>query len=292
MKKVFIVLFLIILMPYIIINFFYHEKKDLIFVKVKRDNNIIEIPLENYIVGVVAGEMPASFNIEALKAQAVAARSYVLKKITNNNNYDVTDNTLTQVYLDQRELKDKWQNSYNANIKKIKKAVNDTKGEYLVYDNDIVEAFFFSTSSGYTENIEEIFSEDRPYLKSVASLWDDISPSFNEIHYFSKYDFCNKLEIICDKLDVSILEKTSTGRSKKIMVNTQIFDSNIFIQKLNLKSTFLSINITDDYIIIETKGYGHGVGMSQYGAEAMALKGYNYDDILKYYYQGVEIKKI
>lgn len=289
MKKV-IILLTIILLPYIIISTFYHEKKDTIFVKVKIDQKIVEIPLEKYIVGVVAGEMPADFNVEALKAQAVAARSYVLKKISNNQ--EVTNDTLTQVYLDKKKMKIKWQNKYEENIEKIKKAVQETKGEYLVYNNDIIEALFFSTSSGYTENSEEVFSESRPYLKSVVSSWDSISPVYQETRYFLKDDFCQKLDIDCQKIEIEIIEKTKTGRSKKIKVNDKIFTSSEFTKRLFLRSSFLTIEQTDDYIIIETKGYGHGVGMSQYGAQAMALIGYNYQEILKYYYQDVEIKKI
>ena len=289
MKKV-IILLTIILLPYIITSIFYHEKKDTIFVKVKIDQKIVEIPLEKYIIGVVAGEMPADFNVEALKAQAVAARSYVLKKISNNQ--EVTNDTLTQVYLDKKKMKIKWQNKYKENLEKIKKAVQETKGEYLVYDNDIIEALFFSTSSGYTENSEEVFSESRPYLKSVVSSWDSISPVYQETRYFLKDDFCQKLDIDCQKIEIEIIEKTKTGRSKKIKVNDKIFTSSEFTKRLFLRSSFLTIEQTDDYIIIETKGYGHGVGMSQYGAQAMALIGYNYQEILKDYYQDVEIKKI
>ena len=281
MKKCIIIIFIIILLPF---NIFYHDKSSDILVKVKTNKKIITIPLEEYIIGVVAGEMPSSFEMEALKAQAIVSRSYVIYKIKKNNTYDVTDNTLTQVYLDKRELKG------IKNLNKIKKAVNSTKNQVLVYDNDVIEALFFSTSSGYTENVKEVFKEDRPYLRSVPSFWDQDSPLYSEINYFSKEDFCSKLGIECSNINIEITEKTSTGRSKKIKVNDKIFNSNEFIKKLNLKSSYLDIRVADN-IIIETKGYGHGVGMSQYGANALAKKGYRYDEILKYYYQGTEIKK-
>lgn len=292
MKKGIFIIFLIILLPYIILNVFYYEKDNDILVKVKTNDKILSIPLEEYIVHVVAGEIPVSFNDEALKAGAIVSRSYAIYKIKKNNSYDVTDNTLTQIYLTDEELKEKWKNDYLKNLQKIKDVVYKTKGQVLVYDGNVIEALFFSTSPGYTENSNEVFKEERPYLKSVPSSWDQASPVFREVNYFDKQDFCDKLSIKCSNLNIEITETTSTGRSKKIKVNNKIFASDDFIKKLNLKSTFLTIEVTSDSVIIETKGYGHGVGMSQYGANELALKGYRYDEILKYYYQGVQIKKI
>lgn len=287
MKKGVLILFLVILLPYLVNIFFYHEKGTNNLVKVKIDNKVINVPLEEYIIGVVAAEMPVSFDIEALKAQAVASRSYVAKK-----KFTVTNDTSNQVYLNKSTLKKKWGSEYKQNINKIKKAVYDTKGEVLVYKNEVIEALFFSTSSGYTENSEEVFSESRPYLKSVASTWDSISPSYQEIHFIKKEEFCDKLSIDCNNLEIKIVDVTSTGRSKKIEINNKIYDSSEFIKKLNLKSSYLTISVLNDNVVIETKGYGHGVGMSQYGALAMALNGSKYDEILKYYYQNSEIKKI
>ena len=292
MKKLMFIPFFIVLLPYITLGIFYREQENDILVKVKTDNNVLSIPLEEYVIHVLAGEMPASFSDEALKAGAIVSRSYAIYKIKQNKSYDVTDNTLTQVYLTDDELKEKWQKNYVNNLKKIKSAVYKTKGQVLTYDNDVIEALFFSTSSGYTEDAKEVFSEERPYLKSVPSLWDQASPVFSEVTNFSKEDFCNKLNITCSNLDIEIIETTSTGRSKKIRVNKQIFNSNDFIKKLGLRSTFLNIKVIDNNVVIETKGYGHGVGMSQYGANALALKGYKYDEILKYYYQNTQIKKI
>ncbi len=219
MKKGIIVLFLIVLLPYIILSFFYDEEKNILYVKVKTDKTIISVPLEEYIVGVVAGEMPASFHEEALKAQAVAARSYVLNKIKSNNSYDVTDNTLTQVYLDEDKLKSKWKDNYDQYLKKIRRAVYSTEGEVLVYDNEIIEALFFSTSPGHTENAGEVFKSNRPYLESVISD-DSNSPMYSDITYLKKKDFCQKLNITCDNLTIAITDKTSTGRSKKIKIKS------------------------------------------------------------------------
>lgn len=301
MKHIALTILIMILIPYMVVTFFVDEKvvkieEEKLIVKVKKeDETILQVPFEEYIVGVLAGEMPVNFELEALKAQAVAARSYVLKKMENNtNDYDVVNTVMNQVYLEETTLKEKWENKYQEKIEKIKKAVLETNGEYLVYDGKIVEAFFFSTSSGKTENVEEVFSETLPYLRSVDSSWDsEVSPVFNETNTFSLEDVYSKLQIDNSKdFNYSILETTSTGRIKKIKINDIELSGSDFAKRLGLRSNFFTITKLENNILITTKGYGHGVGMSQYGAQAMALKGYKYDEILKYYYQGVEIKKI
>ncbi len=295
MKKIILLILIMLLIPYMIIVFLTKDNNQ-IEVRIKKENNeIIVVELEEYIIGVLAGEMPLSFNIEALKAGAVASRSYVLKKIQNNNKeYDVVDTVMNQVYLDESKLKEKYGENYKEKIKKIKQAVEDTTGEYLSYNDEIVEALFFSTSTGKTENVEEVFNEYLPYLRSVDSSWDsETSPIFSETNTFTLNEFYEKLDLsIKEKLNYQILETTSTGRIKKIKINDKEFSGNEFATKLGLKSNYFEIMIFDTNILITTKGNGHGVGMSQYGAEAMAQKGYKYDEILKYYYQNVEIKKI
>lgn len=303
MKQVILISLIIILIPYMVVTFLVDEKKKPITIQEnglsvrvkKEDESIIEIPFEEYIIGVLAGEMPAKFELEALKAQAVAARSYVLKKMENkNNDYDVVDTVMNQVYIDESKLKDKWKNNYEENYNKIKNAVELTKGEYLVYDDEIVEAFFFSTSTGKTENVEEVFSETLPYLRSVDSTWDsEVSPVFSETNTINIEEFYKKLELnYSDDFNIEILETTSTGRIKKLKINDIEMNGNDFTKKLGLRSNYFTITKLENNVLITTKGYGHGVGMSQYGAQAMALKGYKYDEILKYYYQNVEIKKI
>lgn len=305
MKKIILILTIILLIPYLIVTLFIKEdisKIKFIFtdeqkVRVKQtDNgNIIEIPLEEYIMGVIAGEMPLSFEEEALKAQAVAARSYVLKKISQNykNEYDVVDTVLNQVYLDDETLKNKWQDTYYEKIEKIKRIVLDTKGEYLTYNGEVIEAFFFSTSTGYTENCEEVFIEALPYLRSVESHYDEISPVYETQSIFSLNEFYQKLNLkYSDLININILKTTSTGRIKKIKINDKEFTGSEVASKLQIRSNFFEIKQNGNQVIVNTKGYGHGVGMSQYGANGMAKEGYNYEQILKHYYTGVEISKI
>ncbi len=267
-------------------------------VRVKRVsvNKIEEVPLESYVIGVVSGEMPISFHEEALKAQAVCARSYVIRKMNQNKEkeYDVVDTISNQVYQDEEELKTKWKDKFEENYQKLQKIVNETIGEYLTYDGEVIETFFFSTSNGYTENSEEVFSKALPYLRSVESSWDEeVSPVFNSTAQMSLTDFYTKLELPYSKnLNYEIIEKTEAGSIKKIKINNKEFKGTEVRTKLGIRSTYFELEVVGTNIVIKTKGYGHGVGMSQYGALAMAKKGYNYKDILKYYYQGVEISKI
>lgn len=305
MKKLIFTTILIILIPYIFVSIFIREPEEIKFkymsnmtIRIKRSatGNIDVVPIEEYIVGVVSGEVPISFEMDALKAQAVAARSYVLKQLeyNRNNDYDVVDTVMNQVYLDSDQLKDRWGDDYVTNLNKAKMAVLETKGEYLDCNGSVVEALFFSTSAGYTENSGEIFPTQQPYLKSVASTWDaDVSPVFNDYFYFTLGDFYSKLGLgYDDNLRVEVINTTSTGRVKQIKINDKLFSGDDVQYLLGLRSTFFTIIQDGSNITINTKGFGHGVGMSQYGAQGMALNGYKYDEILKYYYQGVEIKKI
>lgn len=305
MKKIFFATLLIILIPYILITVFIKEPEEVKFkymsnmtIRIKRNStgNIDVVPIEEYIVGVVSGEVPISFEMDALKAQAVAARSYVLKQLEYNKNkdYDVVDTVMNQVYLDNDQLKNRWGNDYESNLNKAKAAVLETKGEYLDCNGSVVEALFFSTSTGYTENSGEVFPTQQPYLKSVASMWDaDVSPVFNDYFHFSLADFYRLLGVeYRDNVYVEVISTTSTGRIKQIKINNKVFSGDQVQYLLGLRSTFFTITQNGNSVDINTKGFGHGVGMSQYGAEGMALNGYKYDEILKYYYQGVEIKKI
>lgn len=309
MKRIMLMTVVLVGIPFFVVFYFdnnhnnYEKEIKLdyvsnVMVRVKRVNKdkIEKINLEDYVVGVVAGEMPAEFEIEALKAQAVASRSYVLKKMNDNisNSYDVLDTTSNQVYLDNEQLKDKWQDKYITYINKIKKVVNDTSMEYLEYDGKPANTMFFSTSNGYTEDSKMVFSEDIPYLRSVESMWDkNVNDNFNYKTSFNLKDFYNILGLkYNDKLSVVVLERSNSNRIVKIKINGKEFSGRDIYNKLKIRSTDFEIIQEKDKVIINTKGYGHGVGMSQYGALGMARDGYKYKDILKYYYKGTLLKKL
>ena len=301
-KKILLFSFLIIIIPFIVVTIFIRDDEVTFnfssnsVVRVYRSgtNVIDDVPIEDYIVGVLAGEMPVEFSKEALKAQAVAARSYVMTQIERNikNDYDVIDTVTNQVYLDKEHLKSVWKENFTDNINKIKTAVLETKGEYIAYNGKVAEALFFSTSPGVTENSEDVFSNKVAYLRSVDSEYDSISPVYSISTTFTLEEFYKKLNLsYSDDLKIEVTDKTSTGRVKKIKINGKEFSGSTVMSKLNLKSTFFEIIRESSNITVKTKGYGHGVGMSQYGAEGMAREGYNYQDILKHYYTGIEIKK-
>ena len=280
MKKLILTTLLILIIPVIIIKILTpkkiknktYQKTDNITVRVKRENkNTIEkIPLEKYLIGVLAGEMPVSYDIEALKAQAVAARTYTINKIEQNKTkeYDVVDTTNDQVYKDEQQLKEIWKEKYNENTKKLKQAIKETNGEYLTYEGKPIHAFFFSTSSGTTENCKDVFGESLPYLVSVSSTWDENSPSYQGELKLTKEEFCQKLEINCNEIKINI-ERNETNSIKNITINNKTLKGTDFRFKLGLKSTNLEIEQANNNIIIKTKGYGHGVGMSQYGAKEL-----------------------
>lgn len=303
MKKILLLTCSIICIPYLIINLFIRDDEmkfqytSNMQVRVKRTetDEIVFVPFEDYIIGVLAGEMPVTFEKEALKAQAVAARSYVMKQMVYNKDkdYDVVDTVTNQVYLDNRYLQSVWKEDYTEKINKIKMAVLETYNEYLDYKGQVADALFFSTSVGYTENSEEVFSNTVPYLRSVVSEWDEISPVYQVNYSFQLDDFYKKLGLTYkDTITIEKTKTTSTGRIKQLKINGTSFDGSTVVTKLGLKSNHFTIVQNGNTVSITTKGYGHGVGMSQYGAQGMALKGYNYQEILSYYYQGTSIKKI
>lgn len=306
MKKIIYVTLLLIILPAITIliltslikdikeNKYLFEKNTIVRVMRNEKKQIEKIPLEQYLIGVLAGEMPVNYEIEALKAQAVAARTYTLRKMETNKNYeyDVIDTTDDQVYLEDEYLKQIWQSNYNTYIKKIKQAIQETSGEYLTYDGKIIKAFFFSTSSGTTENCKDVFGENLPYLVSVSSTWDETSPSYLDTKILTKQELYEQLEIpYQEELNINI-ERNETYSINTITINNITLKGTEFRTKLKLKSTNIEIKQTENQITLISKGFGHGVGMSQYGAKELAKQGYTYEEILKYYYKGIEFKKI
>ncbi|MDE5539318.1 MAG: stage II sporulation protein D [Bacilli bacterium] len=255
-------------------------------------SNPFYIDLEEYVVGVVGGEMPASFNMEALKAQAVAARTYALYKMQNIDGYVLSTTINDQVYLSKEKLKAKWGNEFDYYYERVKKAVEETKGQVLSYNGEIIIAYYFAISNGYTEPAQTVFKETRDYLVSVDSNWDKSYSAYSSTFTMLRSNFCAKLNIDCEKIVISNVVRSETGYVREITINNVKFTGIQLFNKLGLKSTDFTITVSGDNVVIKTNGFGHGVGMSQYGAQGMASKGYSYDKILKHYYKNTEIVNI
>ncbi len=274
-------------------SFFNPEKT--IKIKTKEDK-IKELKLEEYLIGVLAAEMPASFHEEALKAQAVAARTYAMYKImhSENEDYNILTDVTNQSYITKEEMQQKWQKDYAFYVNKITKAVSETEKEVMYYGNEIIEAFYFAMSNGTTENAQSVFQEEVPYIKSVPSTWDNETlKNFTVETTFSKEEFCNKLKLEnCNQIEIDNINRSTSNRVNKLQINNNEYLGTEIRKLLNLRSTDFTIDIELDKVTIITRGYGHGVGMSQYGANGMAKEGYNYQDILNYYYNDITIKKM
>ena len=247
----------------------------------RSNGEILNLTINEYLIGAVAGEMPASFNIEALKAQAVVSRTYLLKRIKNNN--IIIDSTMQQVYKDNNELKNMWKNDFDKYYSKIKKAVLDTDKIAIYYNGDYIDALYHSTSNGYTLNSENVWSNAIPYLKSVESKWDLNASSYLKN---TNKDIAYVLSLfgIDDINKIQIVSRDDTNHVKEIKVGDKIYKGTTFRSLLKLRSTDFDIMVNDNSVVFITRGFGHGVGMSQYGANGMANEGYNYIDILNHYY--------
>ncbi|NLW06643.1 MAG: stage II sporulation protein D [Clostridia bacterium] len=270
-------------------------------------------PLEEYLVGVVAGEMPANFEVEALKAQAIAARTYTLKKIeqakdlpgSRHENADIcTDATHCQAWLDEASLRQQWGLvNYWRYHKRIKDAVNATRGLVLTYQGKLIEPVYHSNGGGRTESAAAVWGGDIPYLQSVASPWDRESPHYRDSLSFSLQELENKLGVNLSAVPAAalaapsgsamkVIEQTPTGRVKTIVIGDKTFAATELRQLLGLPSTDFSWEVAGEQIIFTTIGYGHAVGMSQYGANGMAAEGKKFNEILSHYYQGVKIERV
>jgi stage II sporulation protein D len=277
---------------------------------ISKENITKELSLEEYVTGVVAAEMPAEFEVEALKAQAVAARTYALAHITelggvlckNANGANLCDTVHCQAYITKEERMRLWPKSSSEKYwSKIEMAVTSTLGEVLTYNGELVmEPYYFATSSGKTENSEEVFSNSIPYLRSVESLGEERAPKFKSSKSFKYKELSEiinknynnaKVTSANIKKQITIIERTEAGSVKTIKVGSITMTGSKFRTMLGLNSSNFKITFNSNDIDIDCSGYGHGVGMSQWGADAMAKEGKAYIEILNHYYQDTSISK-
>ena len=271
-----------------------------------KNKKVQNIDIEEYLYGVLSGEMSAKFNIEALKAQAIAARTFTIyNKEQGKKHKDAvvcTDYTHCQEYKSEEDLlKTNGEEWINEFYPKIKQAVNETKGQIITYEGSPILPLYFSTSSGNTENSEEVFSDSYPYLRSVESPYDKNAPKFASNIKINNNDFIKtinksypKAKLYEENLSdqIKILNRSEGGSVNKIKLGNKELEG-VDIRKLfNLNSSNFEIKFNDKYVDIVVKGYGHGVGMSQWGAEGMANEGHMYYEILTHYYTDTDIKDI
>lgn len=248
--------------------------------------------LEDYVIGVIAGEMPASFSMEALKAQAVASRTFALYKMNTISDYILSTSVNDQVYITIDQMKEKWGDDFNYYYERVKEAQESTEGEVLMYQGNLASTYYFAISNGYTDDALTVFNEDKDYLVSVSSPWDKNYQSYTSTYTLSKEEFCNKLSVTCGEVIITNVSRADNNYVREITINGKTFTGIDVFQKLNLKSTDFTITVDNDIVSILTYGFGHGVGMSQYGALGMANSGYTYQDILTHYYPNTEIQKL
>ncbi len=260
---------------------------------IKKNNNF-----EDYIVGVVSAEMPISFEEEALKAQAVAARTYAYKRI-DDINAQVDYNSIGQAYNSIEDMKAKWGSNFDVYYDKVKKAVYETEGIIMTYEDQPIEAVFHSTSAGITEVSENIWGKNLPYIKSVDSKVDEQAPNFIYKTSIPNSQIVDKLSKEYKNLDKNTIissfeidERSQAGYVLNVEVCGQKISGREIRTLFGLRSTNFTIEKTKDSIDFTTKGYGHGAGMSQYGANFMAQDGKKYEEILNHYYIGINLQKI
>lgn len=260
-----------------------NSKTVIVYVKDKD----LYLDLEDYVTGVVAAEMPALFDEEALKAQAVASRSYAMSSVKNHI-ITISSSISDQVYKTNYELSDNWQGNYDKYFKKIQEAVRETENLVIKRDNKILRTYYFSMSNGYTENSLAVFNEN--IFESVSSSLEQKLSNYLKTVTFTKNELCKLLKL--DDINIQNIKRNETNHVDKIIINNKEFTGVEFRKLLNLRSTDFEIEEDNGEYIIATKGYGHGVGMSQYGANEMAKIGKKYEEILNHYYKNTEIKKI
>ncbi len=266
----------------------------------RSETNVVEdITYADYIFGVVAAEMPALYEIEALKAQAVAAHTFALhRKATNSDKeYDITDDfTLDQAFITEGAAREKWGENADEYIKKIKTAVSDTQNLALTYNGEIALAAYHAISFGKTEDCKNVWGGSRPYLTSVISIGDKLSPNFISTKTVSVAEFkalFPTLNLTDNPKDYfKDIQKTDAGTVKTLNVCDHQISGSEIRKALDLRSACFDVSQKDNTFTFTVYGYGHGVGMSQNGANYMAQQGADYKEILYHYYKGCKIEEI
>ncbi len=271
----------------------------------KKMGEVEQVNLDEYLCNVVSAEMPANYEIEALKAQAIVARTYTIYKILNkkHDTADICDDsTCCQAWISKDDRLARWEESQReSNWQKIVSAVNDTKGKIITYDDKPIDAFFHSNSGGVTEVPVNVWGgTGYPYLQSVETAGEDTYTQYSSEVVFTQEQLINKLKEKYSDIsidfsnsdDIKIMDYTESTRVKTVKFGNHEISGVEARSLLGLRSTNFEISIDDDNIKFSVKGYGHGVGMSQTGADSMAKQGSSAEDIIKHFYTGVEVSEV
>lgn len=263
----------------------------------------VDMTLFEYVCGSVAAEMPLAYDEEAIKAQAIACYTNALrlKKYGNEGNGDISDNTAVhQGYIDENGRREKWGADFEKYEKKLQDAVKAVEGLAITYDGKLCVAAFYAISSGQTETAENIWGTAVPYLTSVESAGDRTSSGYASSLTLNTDDFFTCLK----KLDpsatkpatlaniIKITSASPSGTVLKATVNGKEYSGEEIRSAFGLRSPVFTVKSDEDTLTFSVSGYGHGVGMSQFGADYYAKEGYTYEQIIKHYYPGVEITAI
>lgn len=286
-------------------NTYNYSKYGTISLLHKKTGEVEQVKLDEYLCNVVSAEMPATFEQEALKAQAIVARTYTIYKILNkkHDNADICDDsTCCQAWISKDDRLAKWEeNQRESNWQKICSAVNETSGKIITYENKPIDAFFHSNSGGITEVPVNVWGgTGYPYLQSVETSGENTYTQYASEVTLSQEELINKLkekysDISIDftnSEDIKILEYTESTRVKTVKFGNHEISGVEARTLFGLKSTNFEISRDGNNIKFSVKGYGHGVGMSQTGADCMAKNGSRAEEIIKHFYTGVEITEV
>ncbi len=271
----------------------------------KKTGEVEQVPIDDYLINVVSAEMPADYHIEALKTQAIVARTYTIYKVENkkHENADICDDsTCCQAWISKEDRLAKWEEQKReSNWKKITDCVNQTKGKIVVYGNQPINAFFHSNSGGTTETPVNVWGGGNyPYLQTVQTSGEEAYAQYNSEVSLTREELIEKIKTkyadisinFDDNEDLKIIEYTESGRVKTAKFGNHNISGVEIRSLLGLKSTNFEIIKENEKIKFIVKGYGHGVGLSQTGADAMAKQGNNCEEIIKHFYTGVTITDV
>ena len=286
-KKVVKYMVIILMIPYIITlvisspGLSGKSNADEITIRLKNNG---QIPLEDYCIGVLAKDISADYEMEALKAQAVLVRTEVCQKIQESGN----DGALEEEYWTTKQMKAAWGMRYTQNYRKLKNALKDTTGQVLFYGESLAMTPFFKQSNGYTRDAKEVLGkEDYPYLKIVECPADVEAENEIQTGVLGEND-----EEVPETTDIEIMETDSVGYVLKVRMGEETINGEEFRNRYHLSSSCFTLQRYHGRLLVTTRGIGHGIGMSQYMANEMAKEKRGYKKILKYFFEGTEIKEV